>query len=68
MIDYKKNTMANLSTIKIGNFMRDTIYALKEQQAQIAELQAKVTKIEQTKTYFPFSEKEIRNFKVGGTD
>ena len=35
---------------------------------KIVDLEERIEKLEQAKTYFPFSENEIRNFKVGGTD
>lgn len=35
---------------------------------EVKELKEKVRKLEQKNTYYPMTEKEIRNIKVGGTD
>jgi len=52
----------------IQNFMTEVINTFKSQSEAIIKLEGKVKKLEQAQTYFPFTEKEIRNFKVGGTD
>ena len=52
----------------IQNFMTEVINTFKSQSKEITELRSKVRKLEQAKTYFPFTEKEIRNIKVGGND
>jgi len=36
--------------------------------SEVKDLKVRVKKLEEAKTYFPFTEKEIRNIKVGGTD
>jgi len=52
----------------IHNFMTEVINTFKSQSEEITELRGKVNKLEKAKTYFPFTEKEIKKFKVGGND
>jgi len=49
-------------------FMTYIIMTLQDQENEITELKSKVDKLEKTQTYYPMTEEEIRNIKVGGTD
>lgn len=53
---------------KISSFMTETINTFESQSKEITGLRGKVNKLEKAKTYSPFTEKEIKNFKLGGTD
>ena len=35
---------------------------------EVKELKGRIKKLEQEDTYYPMTEKEIRNIKIGGTD
>ena len=41
---------------------------LEDFEKQIEVLNKRIKKLEQEDSYYPMSENEIRNFKVGGTD
>ena len=72
----------NNKSILIHYFMKSIIIQLKSMQKEIDDnwrtleyykdyiIQAneKIKRLEQKKTYYPFTEEEIRNIKVGGTD
>ena len=52
----------------IQNFMNEVINTFKSQLEEITKLRGKVKKLEQAKTYFPFTKKEVKKIKLGGTD
>ena len=57
--DFKSNTgvpMDEVDAEDIERFMQEVINTFKDQQAQIAELKGKVTRLEQAKTFFPITE------------
>jgi len=54
--------------LDIALFMQYTIDIMKNIIYRQEQLFSKVKKLEQAKTYYPMTEKEVRNIKVGGTD
>ena len=71
--NFLRNTGADymLSGEDAGNiivFFENTLNIFKTQSTQIADLKAKVKKLEQQQTYYPFSEEELMREPVGGTD
>ena len=48
--------------------IRDIVEVLEDFEKNIKALSEKVKKLEQEGSYYPRTEKEIKNFKVGGTD
>ena len=66
--EYCKCTSPDKWQAGIHNFMTEVINTFKSQSKEITELRGKVRKLEKAKTYFPLTEKEIRNIKIGGND
>jgi len=54
--------------LDIALFMQYTIEIMKDIIYRQEQLFGKVKKLEQVKTYYPMTGKEVRNIKVGGTD
>jgi len=54
--------------LDIALFMQYTIDVMKDIIYRQEQLFKKVKKLEQAKTYYPMTENEIRNIKIGGTD
>jgi len=54
--------------LDIALFMQYTIDIVKDIIHRQEQLFKKVKKLEKAKTYYPMTENEIKNIKIGGTD